>query len=210
MTGNHNMAGAMSFDGLSAVDESVTDQPGMLVGEGIRRLRKTRGMTLEALSEFTGLSTGHLSQIERDLSSPTLKAMFDISRALGVHVGWFFSHEEQPGSAEDIHVLRGDRRKVISYSAGIRDCLLSTSAVKDLEVLLSTFAPGAEVTEAYSHAGEECGLILSGQFELWIEDEVFLLNQNDSFSFSSEKKHRYRNPGITETVVVWCVSPPSY
>lgn len=210
MTGSHNMAGAINFRGLSAGDESGTEQHGILVGEEIRRLRKTRGITLEALSEFTGLSTGHLSQIERDLSSPTLKAMFDISRALGVHVGWFFSHEESPVDPEDVHVLRGDRRKVISYSAGIRDCMLSTSAVKDLEVLISTFAPGAAVTEAYSHAGEECGLILSGQFELWIEDEVFLLNQNDSFSFSSEKRHRYRNPGITETVVVWCVSPPSY
>lgn len=181
-----------------------------LVGKRIRRLRKARGTTLEALSELTGLSTGHLSQIERDLSSPTLKAMFDISRALGVNVGWFFNEHEPNNDGEQKYVMRRDRRREISYAAGIRDYMLNTSAVKNLVMLFCTFEPGASVTEGYSHEGEECGLILSGQLELWIDNEVFILGQNDSFSFPSEKTHRYRNPGITETVVIWCVTPPSY
>ena len=208
MVRERSVAVADNVDPAGAGDEM--DEAGMLVGENIRRLRKARGMTLEAMSELTGLSTGHLSQIERDRSSPTLKAMFDISKALGVNVGWFLTGDDAAENGEARFIMRGDRRKVISYASGIRDYMLNTGAVKDLEVLMCTFEPGATVAEGYSHVGEECGLVLSGQLELWIGDESFLLNQNDSFSFSIETSHRYRNPGITETVVIWCVSPPTY
>ena len=70
---------------------SDADQAG-LVGNEIRKLRKVRKLTLSGLGERTGLSVGYLSQIERNLSSPTVKALFDISHALGVSINWFF-HE---------------------------------------------------------------------------------------------------------------------
>jgi quercetin dioxygenase-like cupin family protein len=73
------------------------------------------------------------------------------------------------------------------------------------------FPPGsASGTQPYTHRGEEGGLVLEGMLELWIENEKFLLNAGDSFSFPSTKPHRYRNPSKRETVVLWVITPPTY
>lgn len=181
-----------------------------MIGEKIRRLRKSVSMTLKRLSAETGLSVGYISQIERNLSSPTLKVMLDISRVFDVNISFFFKDNKIPGEEVEKYILRHHQRKDISFETGIDDCLLNTSAVKDLQVLLSTFAPGASMDEGYCHEGEECGIVLAGTLELWIDEELFVLGQNDSFSFPSTKIHRYRNPGITQTVVVWAMTPPSY
>lgn len=181
-----------------------------MIGEKIRRLRKSTSMTLKHLSSKTGLSVGYISQIERNLSSPTLKVMLDISRVFNVNISFFFQDNKAQDGETEKYILRHHQRRDISFQTGIDDCLLNTGAVKNLQVLLSTFAPGASMDEGYCHEGEECGIVLAGTLELWIDEELFVLGQNDSFSFPSTKIHRYRNPGITQTVVVWAMTPPSY
>lgn len=184
--------------------------PGERIGDDIRRLRKVRKLTLNNLSDKTGMSVGHLSQVERNISSPTVKAMFDISHALGVNVSWFF-HGDERKEEENRYIIRADKRRRLSFESGITDYQLNTEAVANLEVLLSTFDPGSSSgEEAYEHEGEECGIILSGEFELQIDGDLYLLNEGDSFSFPCKLKHSYRNPGDTETTVMWCVTPPTY
>lgn len=199
----------VKLDGKSAAN--MDGAKGDRIGEDIRRLRKARKMTLNELSDKAGISVGYLSQIERNISSPTVKAMFDISHALGVNVGWFFHSNEDQQQEESRYIVRSDKRLKLRFESGITDYLLNTKAVGDLEVLLSTFAPGSSSgEEAYQHEGEECGIILAGKFELWIEEKSYLLNEGDSFSFPSTLKHSYRNPGDTETKVMWCITPPTY
>ncbi|PCI52788.1 MAG: Cro/Cl family transcriptional regulator [Alphaproteobacteria bacterium] len=181
-----------------------------MIGGKIRELRKSTSMTLKQLSAKTSLSVGYISQIERNLSSPTLKVMLDISRVFKVNISFFFQDNKAKGNDAEEYILRHHQRRNISFEPGIDDCLLNTGAVKKLQVLLSTFQPGASMDEGYCHEGEECGIILAGNLELWIDEELFVLGQNDSFSFPSTKVHRYRNPGITQTVVIWAMTPPSY
>ena len=79
-----------------------------------------------------------------------------------------------------------------------------------LEMILSRMPPDTEASQPYSHEGDEVGLVISGQMELWVGDRHFLLTAGDSFSHSSREPHRYRNPGPGETVVIWAISPPTY
>lgn len=188
-----------AVDGLSPID----------VGGKIRSKRKALGMTIEDISLKTGLSIGHISQIERDITSPTLNAFQMLAAVLGVNISYFFS-EIDDSAKKNIYITRESDRKFISFSSGFRECQINTSAVTNLQVLCSTFEPGAAVDEAYSHEGEECGLIVSGTFEIVIDGETFLLTDGDAFSFPSEKPHSYRNPGEVPTVVVWAMTPPSY
>lgn len=210
------MSSKKSFDKVVTLANAGTNDSDAfgtkgLVGNDIRRLRKTRKMTLSDLSKKTDLSVGYLSQIERNLSSPTLKAMFDISHALDVNIGWFFHEEDGQKREESLYIVRADKRRNLRYESGITDNLLNTKAVSNLEVLYCTFEPGSTSGEEYyNHEGEECGVILSGQLELWIDDKVYLLNEGDSFSFPSTMNHRYRNPGEEMTHVVWSITPPSY
>ena len=196
----------------STTDDSNTtpDSPGN-VGTEIRRLRKIRKLTLDGLSQATGLSVGYLSQVERNKSSPTVKAMFDISHALGVTINWFFHDGTADERAGDRFIVRAGRRRSIRYDTGTVDELLNTQAVASFEFLMSTLPVGFTFREApYSHEGEECGLVLSGTLQIQIDGIEYQLAEGDSFSFPSSLKHRYTNPGDVETRVIWCTSPPTY
>ena len=182
-----------------------------LLGKRLRQLRKRRRMTLSQLAEGCGLSIGYLSQIERNLAEPSINALFSIAHHLGVTVQWFFSGEEEAVPPEEHgYVIRRANRLRVNFEQGIVDELLTPQMSLTLEMIQSHMPPGSEVRHAYSHEGDEVGLVISGQMELWVGERHFLLHAGDSFSHSSREPHRYRNPGPGDTVVVWAISPPTY
>jgi transcriptional regulator with XRE-family HTH domain len=187
------------------------DDLAFLVGDEIKGLRKARRMTLAQLALQSGLSVGHLSQIERGLSTPSIKALHGISRALDVNISWFFSNSEPGPPEERDFIVRQSRRRQIRFDGGISDYLLTPSLQSDLELLMSTFAPGATSGSLpYTHDGEEAGIVMSGELDVWIDGKCFRLGQGDSFCFKSSLPHRYLNPGSIDTVVIWAITPPSY
>jgi transcriptional regulator with XRE-family HTH domain len=189
---------------------SEADEVGAL-GQQIRSLRQSQAVTLARLAERTGLSIGHLSQVERGLSTPTIRQLQAISTGLGVRIGWFFQPDPEPERATATIVRATQRRELRYAGLGMTDHLLTPSLEGRLELLLSTLEPGATSgEEPYSHEGEEAGLVLEGTLELWIDCEHHLLEQGDSFAFASTRSHRYRNPGKTTTRVVWAITPASY
>lgn len=197
------------------------DQPPMLpegdgdgiefIGKKIRELRKAKRISLAALSETTGLSIGFLSQVERDQSNPSVKALYDISRALDVNISWFFNGPDKPEKSRPGPVVRIQERKKIYFGLDVCDELLSPQSNRQLELIWSRFAPGATSgQQAYHHEGEEAGVVLSGVLELVVGEEVYRLEAGDSFGFESSIPHRYGNPGQIDTIVVWALTPPSY
>lgn len=181
------------------------------LGAQIRELRRARNMTLAAVARRVGCSLGYLSQVERNLSIPTVKSLHDIARALGVNITWFFNEDQQSDGRERPYIVRSWNRRTLHFSSGIIDALLSPHLRGRIELLESSFEPGASSgTEAYQHKGEEAGIVLAGQLELWIAEERFVLGQGDSFAFPSTSPHRYRNPGETHSRVIWVISPPTY
>lgn len=191
--------------------KAATAAEGRVLGERLRELRKRRKQTLAQLAEGAGLSIGYLSQIERDLAEPSINALVSIAQHLGVTVQWFFAGNEQPvPEAEQGYVIRQANRLQVAYQGGAVDELLTPRLSMALEMIRSRLPPGAEAQDAYSHDGDEVGLVLSGQLELWVGDRHFRLEAGDSFSFASSEPHRYRNPGPEETEVIWAISPPTY
>jgi transcriptional regulator with XRE-family HTH domain len=181
-----------------------------LVGAKLRSLRLRQDKTLQAVSAATGISVGHLSQLERDLVSPSIKTLHDLSRALGVNISWFFLPQD-PAPRVEQYIVRAGQRRHISYADGIDDYQLNSQSVRHIGLLYSTFVPGASSGESpYAHEGEEAGLVVSGQLELWIDGASTVLEAGDSFSFPSSSPHRYRNPGREQAVVVWAMTPPTY
>ena len=194
------------------------DNPDRLskLGDEIRQLRKVRGVTLQQLAKSTGKSVGFLSQVERNLTKPSVAALQNISEALGVHIGWFFQPAGTEPDDEKQFIVRNKNRRRLSYSAlsstdylGLHDHLLSTNLNGELALGISRYEPGASTgDDSYDHHGEEAGLVLSGQLELTISNKKFILEEGDSFSFNSNLKHRYANPsGSKDTIVVWANTP---
>ncbi|MBT8765591.1 cupin domain-containing protein [Metapseudomonas boanensis] len=189
---------------------AATPAESQFLGTRIRALRKRRGMTLSELAEQSNLTAGYISQLERNLAYPSIPALFNIARSLGVTIQWFFASEANTTEADKGYVVRRNSRMSLHYEDGIIDELLSPQPSRQLEILHSRFPPGAYSEESYSHEGEEAGYILSGEFELWVGDKHFLLQEGDSFSFSSQEPHRYGNPGDRDTLVLWVITPPTF
>lgn len=189
----------------------AASQPPDQVGGEIRDLRKSRRITIKQLSQMTGLSIGHLSEIERGIASPSIKALHDIAAALAVNISWFFHNADAVDQAERDVIVRSGNRRTLNFSSGITDELLSANLRGSLELLMSRFEPGSSSgAEPYTHSGEEAGIVMQGMLELWVGDRKYVLSDGDSFSFQSTLPHRYLNPGDVEAVVIWAITPPSY
>jgi len=184
------------------------------VGPQIRELRRSRGLTLTQLAQAVGRSVGNLSELERGNSPINLDILDKIARALGVSISWFFSGPNPDVMPESDVVVRKENRRQINLSpSGVREELLSPHLFDQLEMVLTTFAPGASNgKEGRERKGDEGGLVLSGNLELRIEGgETIVLTVGDSFQFSGGGgRHWCYNPGPGETVVVWAFSPGNY
>lgn len=182
----------------------------LMIGEQIRELRRIKGLTLQQVAVGIGVSTGYLSQIERNLSKLPIGTLKRIADLLGVHMNWFF----QPGvlgppEERDVVVRASRRRKMSFTGTGITEELLSPNLNGPLEMLLSTIEPGSD-SDFYHHDGVEAGYVLAGVLDLWIGERTFRLDAGDSFSFKSTLPHRCANPGAVTTRVVWVITPPHY
>ena len=181
------------------------------VGEEIRQLRKASSLTLGQLAEASNLSKGYLSQIERGISSPSIKALHSISRALGVNISWFFKSPPEGENQLAEFVVRKGNRRSLTFDSGITDELLSPNLARGMELLRCKFEPHAESgPEAYEHRGEETGIVISGELTLWLDGQRIALKEGDSFAFESTMPHKYANESEEEAVVIWAISPPSY
>lgn len=180
------------------------------LGRELRQLRKARGLSLAALGEKAGLSVGLISQIERGLTSPSVRSLRALSHALSVPVSWFFQPDVPQPEEEWGRIVRPQNRRVLNQQQeGIIKELLTPDLLGSLEILLINIDPGG-AADYHSHKGEEAGLVLAGTLELWLEERRFLLNEGDSFRFKSTQPHRYGNPGDSLTKVLWALNPPYY
>ena len=70
--------------------------------------------------------------------------------------------------------------------------------------------PGGSTHGTIQHDGEEIGYVIQGEFELTVDGETFSLKKGDSFFFSSRLPHGYRNPGKTQSRIVWVNTPSTF
>lgn len=201
---------------MTSTPSGMTDKPAarathLIIGARMRELRKAKNMTLKQLAAETGLSIGYLSQLERQDADPSVRALNVIGTALGVNVNWFFPDPDEINNPESALVVRANKRRSLRFESGVRDELLSPTLAGQLELILTTFDPGAHSgADLYAHKGEEGGYVVEGQLELTVGEQVMMLDPGDAFHFESTTPHRYRNPGAEKTVIVWAMTPPHY
>lgn len=194
------------------LDEDTIRNDDVMMGLQIRALRKAKRMSLQQLSDKCGLSVGLISQIERGLSSPSVKALRALVEALGVTVGWLFQHEANSGFENGGVILRKEQRRRLSFNDGdVTKELLTTRHDSELELLVVTVIPGGSSgPSSYTHEGDEGGVVLEGELRLWVEGVMYHLREGDSFGFASTRPHRFENPGSEVATVLWAITPPTF
>ena len=180
----------------------------MEIGGKIKRLRVRLGLTQEELAARTELTKGFISQLERDITSPSITTLMDILEALGTNVSEFFSERETDAvavyTAEDMFLKEDEE-------AGVTIRWLVTNAQKNaMEPILVTMSPGASTEQQDPHEGEEFGYVLSGTITLVCGEQRYRIRRGGAFYFRPNGIHYLTNSGKTEGKVLWVSTPPSF
>lgn len=177
----------------------------MSIGDKIKRLRLRLNLTQEELADRTELSKGFISQLERDLTSPSIATLMDILEALGTNLSEFFREQnaEKVVFAPDDMFVKEDERHTVRW-------LVPNAQKNALEPILVEIAPGGSTYKDDPHEGEEFGYVLSGAITLMLGDEAYKIKKGGSFCFKPTSVHYISNLGKKEASVLWVSTPPSF
>lgn len=196
-----------SEDDATVSGAKPRDMPGdpvdRAVGRRLRALRQARSLSLETVAARTGLSIGFVSQVERGLSSPSLRVLALLADTLQTGIGGLFEGAEP--EADPIVVHQKDRPELRLWRAGITKQLLTpTGGPRGLSLFHMVLDPLASTgDDLFSHDGAEAGVVLEGHLTLVVETRRLDLGAGDSFRFESWRPHRFANPAAARAVVLW-------
>jgi len=174
-------------------------------GQRFRRLRTRRGLSLAQVARATKVSVGFLSALERGQMHSSISTLRRIARFYRTNILSLFET-----AAENPRLVRPNQRKILETTPGVRMELLAWGQTV-MEPHLFRVKPGGGSGESYSHEGEEFLHILRGEFEIWLNGkEHYRLKPGDSLYFESSTPHRWRNPGRSETWLLWVNTPPTF
>lgn len=190
----------------SRISDAVTPRS---LGADLRAIRKGRKLTLTDMAEALDRSVGWVSQVERDISTPSIADLRRIAEVLGVPISLLFGEATVPPEERGYVVRAGARRAMGSAADGLTEELLSPDLTDSFEVIYSTFAPYAGLETPIRRETQEVGFVISGRLNLMIGERSFSVGSGDSFRIRGEY-YTWDNPFDTPAVVVWVISPPVY
>ena len=189
-----------------------------MYGSRIREMRKRRGLTLKEVAEATGDTIGHISQIERDLKSPSLVALRKIAACLNCSEVWLIMDDselsakssEEGKKSKESYLMRKENRipmKIpeidVSYSI-FTPSKLPNAQEAQMTGLIVRLKPNTWVTEKMiSHGNyDESLLLLKGELELRIDNSTYMIYEGDSFYIPKNCLHNYLNTSNEEATII--------
>ncbi len=189
--------------------ESETGAEMASLGASIRTGRRDAGLKLREVAAATGLSISYLSQIERDLLTPSVDALRRIANAVDIPAGALaFAAGSRRGKASVSIVRREARKRVAFADTNIAYELLTPDVQGRVSVLALSVPPGAESGAAFTHPGEDIVIVQHGSLMVEVGGLLHEILTGDSIRFSSEIPHRWRNGANAPAQALWISSPP--
>ena len=179
-----------------------------MLGEQIRTIRKKQGITLKELAEKTGLSIGYISQIERDLTDPSLSTLRKISAALDVPTYLFMGGASVPGlttRSEDVVILSQPHSSIRYY---LLTPMPSAFFVPQSLVIRFELDPHSQDGELpVIHPSEEILLLEQGELDVLVEAETIRLHPGDTTVVRANLPHIVSNPSDVKAVGLAVFTP---
>ncbi len=177
----------------------------MNIGQKIKQLRVLKGLTQEELADRAELSKGFISQVERNLTSPSIATLMDILQCLGTTVSDFFndSPEEQIVFSQEDYFEKNDTdlQNTIHW-------IIPNAQKNQMEPIRIKLEPGGSTYPDNPHEGEEFGYVLSGSITIHLGSKTYRAKKGESFYFTADRKHFITSK--TGAILIWVSSPPSF
>lgn len=178
----------------------------MKIGKKIKQLRTMYNLTQEELANRLELTKGYISQLENDLTEPSVSTLEDIVLALGTNLSDFFKDEKQ---SEQVVFKKDDY--FVKENLGFNITWLITNSQKnEMEPIIVSIQPQSQTDIDYPHEGQEFGYVLEGEVLLCIDNKKYKLKKGESFYFDSIKNHYLKNVKDKVCKVIWVTSPPNF
>ena len=176
----------------------------MDIGLKIKNLRNLKNLTQEELANRCELTKGYISQLENDLTSPSIETLKDILNALGTTFSEFFDET-------DTQIVFKTDEYIEKIQDGITiKWLVPSSQKNSMEPIIVTLEPNAKSEKDMPHEGEEFGLVTQGKIELTLGKKNYKVNTNETFYFVANKPHYIKNISNTPAKIIWVSNPPNF
>ena len=177
----------------------------MDIGSKIKKLRRQKGLTLEELADRSELTKGFLSQLENNLTSPSIDSLDDILEALGSSLSEFFREDKNDKivfGKSDFFVNEKDDYTI--------HWIVPNTQKNQMEPILLELASGGESFELAPHSGEEFGYVLEGAVILMTGEDRHIVHKGETFYLSGKTRHYLKNEKKTTAKVLWVSTPPLF
>ncbi|MDY0075367.1 MAG: cupin domain-containing protein [Acholeplasmataceae bacterium] len=179
----------------------------MDIGKKIRALRLGNDLTQEELANRLDLTKGYISQLENNLTSPSMQTLFAILEVLGTDIHEFFSKEEERTlvyKKDDFNVKVNEELKhMISW-------IVPNALKYEMEPIIIDIEPGGQSVMDDPHAGEEFGYVLEGQITLVVNKKRYIIRKGETFYYLANKEHYLINNSNQHAKVLWISTPPMF
>jgi transcriptional regulator with XRE-family HTH domain len=169
------------------------------VGALVRARRRQLHWTLQQLGEAAGVSVGYLSQLERDLATPSLGTLAQVARALGVGVDYFIATPK----AVDALTRANEREKFsVDGSSIFYERIGAEFPGNVLSSFILTIPPGYR-SETVHHEGEEIIYVLEGEITQRVDGHEMQIGVGDSLHFRGNSPHSWSNDSDRPARLLW-------
>jgi transcriptional regulator with XRE-family HTH domain len=178
----------------------------MNIGENLKRIRVANSMTQQEVADRCELTKGYISQLERDLTSPSIATLTDILECLGTDLGSFFSEAVDNKIVfkhDDVFVKETEDNYIINW-------IVPNAQKYKMEPILVELGGYSKTKEDEPHEGEEFGYVLNGSILLNYGNQVYKVKKGESFYIKTNKTHYIENAGKGTARVLWISTPPYF
>ena len=177
----------------------------MELGTKLRDMRQQKNLTQEELADRCELTKGYISQLENDLTSPSITTLVDLLNELGSNLSEFFRDETEE------KIVFSESEYIEKQSDGMTLEWVIPNAQKNMmEPVLVELAAGASTSTDFPHDGEEFGYVLEGKITVIRAGKSHTAKKGESFYYSADKEHQIVNKGKSKAKFIWISTPPNF
>lgn len=183
----------------------------ILIGEKIRRIRKSKNLTIVELSEKISVTSGYISQIERDLISPSLTVLKRMSEALEIPLSILFLDE----NTESVVTISENQRTKVKFSNINVELEFLTpfehnnEKSSNVEVFFIKLPSKTWISNnTIVNDSSEFIYILKGKVECHIGSKIYTVSKGDSICVPEKNSHLVYNPEDEEAEAICMIKPP--
>ena len=177
----------------------------MQLGKKIRDLRQQYNLTQGELADRCELTKGYISQLENDLTSPSIATLNDILNALGTNLSDFFREDS------DEKIVFSQEEYIEKQADGmIWNWVIPNAQKNMMEPVLVELEQGGSAPVDFPHDGEEFGYVLEGRIAIVVGSKAHYAKKGESFYFTANREHRILNKGKGKAKFLWISTPPNF